>query len=213
MAERAAVQTWFDSEQRAFVELAQSLSDEQRAAQSLCAEWSVRDLIVHVAWHIKLAKVAPKEALRVVRYRGMDGLYARILEEHRGQSEAELVDWLGAPARRNAANLVELIVHQQDVRVPLGLERAIPPDQLIWILTFAMTPAGSKETGGRPRTRSEGLRLAATDVAWAHGEGPEVRGRGQHLLMAICGRPGFVDELTGDGLETLVARGAPAVEA
>ena len=213
MAERAAVQQWFGSEQRKFVELARSLTDEQWSAPSLCAEWTVRKLIIHVAWHIHLAKVAPKEALRVLRYRGMDGLYARILEENRDRSPTELVAWLDSRGRRNPANLVELIIHQQDVRVPLGLPRAIPADQLIWLLTFAMSPAGSKETGGRPRRRAEGLRLAATDVAWAHGEGPEVRGPGQAVLMTICGRPGFVDQLTGAGIETLVARGPSAVTA
>lgn len=208
MAQRAAVQAWFDSEQREFVGLAQSLTDEQWATQSLCAEWSVRELIVHVAWHIHLAKIAPKEALRLVRLGGMDGLYERILEENRDRSAAELVAWLRSKGRRNPANLVELIMHQQDVRVPLGIPRPIPPDQLTWLLAFAMTPAGSRETGGGPRKRAEGLRLVASDLDWSNGDGPEVRGPGQALLLTICGRPGFLDDLSGAGVGVLATRGA-----
>jgi uncharacterized protein (TIGR03083 family) len=203
------VRSWFATEQREFGALAQSLSDEQWATRSLCDEWTVRDLVVHVAWHIKLAKVSPKEGIRFLRFGGTDGLYGQILDENRARSHAELVEWLGSKGRPNPANLVELILHQQDVRVPLTLPRAVPPDQLAWLLAFAMTPAGSRETGGGPHRLAAGLRLVATDLDWSHGEGPEVGGPGQALLMAICGRPGFLDALSGPGVEVLAARGAP----
>jgi hypothetical protein len=56
------------------------------------------------------------------------------------------------------------------------------------------------------KKRAEGLRLIATDVDWSSGQGPEVRGTGEAVLLAITGRPVALDELTGDGVDTLRAR-------
>ena len=49
-------------------------------------------------------------------------------------------------------------------------------------------------------------RLVATDVGWSAGSGPEVRGPGEALLLAIAGRRGVVDELAGEGQPVLAAR-------
>lgn len=65
-------------------------------------------------------------------------------------------------------------------------------------------PRGQFSTSSRKR--ADGLRLAATDVEWSHGEGPEVHGTGEAILLALTGRPVVLDELTGDGVATLRAR-------
>ena len=91
------------------------------------------------------------------------------------------------------------MIHQQDVRGPLGLVRTIPADRLRAALA-RVAPA----IGGPWRTR--GLRLVATAVDWSAGSGPEVRGPGEALLMAIAGRRGVVDELAGEGQPVLAAR-------
>ena len=51
-----------------------------------------------------------------------------------------------------------------------------------------------------------GLRLVATDVEWSHGDGPEVRGPGEAILLALTGRPAVLDELVGEGVATLRER-------
>jgi hypothetical protein len=43
-------------------------------------------------------------------------------------------------------------------------------------------------------------------VAWQHGDGQEVIGTGEALLMAMTGRRIALDELTGRGLPTLAKR-------
>jgi hypothetical protein len=44
----------------------------------------------------------------------------------------------------------------------------------------------------------------ATDIDWAAGAGPEVRGRGEALLLAMTGRAEAVSgELRGDGVRLL----------
>lgn len=63
---------------------------------------------------------------------------------------------------------------------------------------------------GNPRIgagrRIRGLRLRATDLEWTHGDGPEVTGPGEALLMAMSGRPAALADLDGPGHATLAAR-------
>jgi hypothetical protein len=42
-----------------------------------------------------------------------------------------------------------------------------------------------------------GLKLVAADSDWTTGEGPEVRGTGEALLMAMAGGNVAIDDLTG----------------
>ena len=97
--------------------------------------------------------------------------------------------------------LTDGTIHQQDIRRPLGVPRAIPGDRLREVLDYAMVapPVGAS-------SRIRGLRLVATDVEWSRGSGPEVTGPGESLLMAAAGRAEAVDELDGPGLPTLAAR-------
>ena len=67
--------------------------------------------------------------------------------------------------------LVDGMIHQQDIRRALGTGRAIPPERLHRVLNNALS---SPATRGARRTR--GVRLIATDLDWAYGDGPEVTG-------------------------------------
>ncbi|MBO0855301.1 MAG: hypothetical protein J2P18_16240, partial [Nocardia sp.] len=92
-----------------------------------------------------------------------------------------------------------LLVHHQDIRRPLGRPRQIPAERLIAVL-------GRPDPFARPGRFTRGLRMVATDVAWSSGSGPEVRGTGEALALAMVGRPIVLDELTGDGVRTLRER-------
>ena len=90
--------------------------------------------------------------------------------------------------------------------MPLGLTATTPPDAVTACLEMyskASFPVGTKR-------RIEGLSVRATDVDWSHGSGPEVTGPGMALLVAMTGRLGTLDELSGDGLATLTSRMPPA---
>ena len=56
------------------------------------------------------------------------------------------------------------------------------------------------------RRRSKGLRLVAPDIGWWAGTGPEVRGPGEAILMALNGRADALQDLTGDGTSVLTER-------
>jgi hypothetical protein len=56
------------------------------------------------------------------------------------------------------------------------------------------------------KRRSAGLNLVASDVEWAAGDGPEVKGPLIAIVLAITGRRADLDDLSGPGVETLRSR-------
>jgi hypothetical protein len=56
------------------------------------------------------------------------------------------------------------------------------------------------------KKRIAGLKLTATDVDWSHGNGPEVNGPGEALVMMMAGRLVALDDLSGEGKAVLVTR-------
>jgi hypothetical protein len=95
--------------------------------------------------------------------------------------------------------LADLVVHRQDIRRPLGRPRTIEPARLRHAL---QTP----NPFTTHRWITKGLALTATDLNWSVGEGPEVRGTGEALALAIVGRGAVLGELEGDGVVILAGR-------
>ena len=77
--------------------------------------------------------------------------------------------------------LVDHVVHHQDMRRPLGLPRQIPDDRLLAALGVAPSIGGFVGA----KKRAAGLRLVASHVEWSHGEGPEIPGTGEAILLAL----------------------------
>jgi uncharacterized protein (TIGR03083 family) len=203
-------QTWrfLLDEQADFVASARTLTPEQWATPSLCTGWSVRDVVVHAAAGRKsLGKTLVLWAS--VGFGSAAKANARELDLNRDRSVDSVIDWLASPLKPKGLldmqnQLRGLMIHQQDARRPLGLGRDIPADRLHAVLDTALTRMGSANVGSK--RRAEGLRLVATDIDWSAGDGPEVQGSGEAILMTISGRLGAIEELTGEGTETLAAR-------
>lgn len=193
-------------ERERFAELLAGLSAEQWSAPSLCAGWSVRDVAAHTVTY--LGQSVPGLTRNMIRARGdVDRVNSRLLPRFSERSPAELVGLMArhtAPAGAAAlyggrVALIECVIHQQDIRRPLGLDDAVPQDALAVTLTYARV---SPVIGGARRTR--GVRLVATDIDWAAGRGPEVRGAGEALLLAMTGRIDAIGaELAGEGVSKL----------
>jgi uncharacterized protein (TIGR03083 family) len=108
-----------------------------------------------------------------------------------------------APPGPVDAMLGEALIHTEDIRRPLGIAHAYPLDAVVRSLDFFKK--SNLLIGARRRI--EGLTLRTTDASWSHGAGPLVEGPAHSLLMAMTGRPAALGDLSGDGLETLHARG------
>ena len=98
-----------------------------------------------------------------------------------------------------AMMLSDVLIHQQDVRRPLGLTRVIPTDRLECALDTEVTNKFVSGDGKR-------FNLRATDIDWNYGEGPEVTGSAEALLMVIARRKSATRDLSGPGAATLSAR-------
>jgi len=184
-------------------------------APSLCAGWTVKDVVAHMLSYEELGFLGLIKRFvkgRVVRANEVG------VKEFASMNPDELVALLDSHLRPRGLTagfggmiaLVDGTIHHQDIRRALGRPRTVPVDRLARILPLV---PGNPRLGAGKRIR--GLRLHATDLDWNHGSGPEVAGTGEALLMAMAGRPAVLDELSGPGHATLanrITRGGTPVE-
>jgi len=197
-------------------EFAHGMTDAQWDHDSLCGGWRVRDVMSHIvlgyttpmlsmiAMLAKHGFNVPKGSAKGSAAYGSAHTPAEILaafdtipNDHVRKGISRVI----SPKE----GLVDHIVHHQDMRRPLGLPREVPEERLLAALGVAPSIGGFVGA----KKRAAGLRLVASDVDWSHGDGPEVRGTGEAILLAITGRPVVLDELTGEGVPTLRGRLAP----
>ncbi|AXB46558.1 maleylpyruvate isomerase family mycothiol-dependent enzyme [Amycolatopsis albispora] len=190
-----------------FADFLETLTPEQWAGPTLCAQWTVRELVAHAVSYDELGW--PRTLRRFVRGRFRAGVVNQLgIDEYPCPPE-QLIAILRANLRPRGLPaafggmiaLLDATIHHQDIRRPLGLTREIPPERLRRALHLSL-----RAPPIRGFQRSRGVTLVATDVGWRHGRGPEVRGPGEAVLMAIAGRREALAELTGPGLPVLTAR-------
>lgn len=197
-----------EAERTDLLSFLQTLTDTQWSAESLCSQWTVRDVALHLVSYEELCKVALvgvflRGGLRVS---SVNDIALRRYQDLDRDGILELLSRNLRPAGltsgfRGGIALTDATIHHQDIRRALGLPRTIPPGRLVPVLNFA---AGAPTLPAKNNVK--GLTLTATDVDWSHGAGPKVDGPGEALLMAVSGRPTALDELDGPGLETLRSR-------
>ncbi|MFI9504870.1 maleylpyruvate isomerase family mycothiol-dependent enzyme [Nocardia sp. NPDC052566] len=184
-------------------------SDWDRA--SLCAGWRIRDVVAHL-----ILPTQPKIGTIVValiRARGnLDRFIADTAIRHAGQRTprqllAELRASVGSRVTvvgtTPADRLMDLLVHGQDIAVPLGLTREMP----IAATRSAIERVWTMGTPFHARKKFSGYRLVATDTDWTAGDGPTIEGPAAALLMLLTGRTAAHAQLTGDGVARLIAKG------
>lgn len=193
---------------RGVADLLDGLTAAEWSRPSLCAAWSVRE----VAAHLTLQQLGVRDVLAMLgRWRGTIERTTRYEASRQAArlSPAEIVATLRDTAGRRRhtvgvtpmETLIDLLVHEQDIAIPLGRRRDMPRPPAAAatqrLLTMRFPPP-------LPSVRAmAGLRLTATDVDWSHGEGPELRGPIAALLLTAAGRPALRDQLTGPGSASL----------
>lgn len=193
-------------ERTEFADLLDALTPQQWSSASLCQGWTVRDVAAHTIAYLDQGQTRLLANMFRRRW-DIDRLNADGLQDYAGQEPDQIADLMRRGVEPSGAGalyggrvaLIECLIHQQDIRRPLGLLRTIPEVRLRVALNYARI---SPVVGGARRTR--GLRLVATDMDWSAGRGPEVRGTGEGLLLAMTGRRStIVPELHGPGLPLL----------
>lgn len=191
-------------------DLLQGLTPAQWDAESLCARWSVRDVVRHLISYEEHGDLDTLRRLRRAGFR-VGRLNDVAAAEYSHLSDADLVAFLrahleprGTTARMGGrVGLVDGLVHHQDIRRPLGMPREIPSERLRVALPFAVTAPPI-----RGAWHARGVRVVAEDLGWEHGRrgAPEAVGPGEAVLMALAGRRGAAADLTGPGAEVLRRR-------
>ena len=196
------------AERRALAADLADLPEAQWRTPSLCAGWSVHDVLAHM---VATAKESPPRFLAgMIRsgFRLSRLTEKHIAEERAGGPAATLAAFravetaTSAPPGPKLSWLGEALVHAEDIRRPLGIEHAYPLDAVTRVTEFY---AGSNVLIGGKR-RVTGLTLKATDTDWSHGSGPLVEGPAVSLMLATTGRRAGLDDLHGPGVETLRVR-------
>ncbi|MDG4825538.1 maleylpyruvate isomerase family mycothiol-dependent enzyme [Asanoa sp. WMMD1127] len=194
-----------DDQREALTAQLEDLTDEEWRRPSLCAQWSVRDVVAHLT----LQHVGVGEALAgVVRARG--NVANAIRDAARAKAAAptaaltaEIRGHIGSrrhvPFMTDHEALIDVVVHGQDIMLPLDRRLDVPPHAAaaaaarIWArpsLFAAMKPL-------------RGYAFAATDTDFRVGDGPLVEGPAVAVLLLMTGRPVLLPRLTGPGAHAL----------
>ena len=169
--------------------LLEGLTAEQWTAPSLCDGWQVRDVAAHLTHsHMHPVRAIVEAARSGFRFDSMIQRLGR--EDPRSQAEIAIALRGMAGSRKRVPGtsvqqpLIELLVHGQDITVPLGIDWPMPLDaarevaQKLSGMTFPLN-------GQR---RLAGIRLVATDAEFAAGEGREVQVLIGDIVMVLAGR-------------------------
>jgi uncharacterized protein (TIGR03083 family) len=204
--------TWqsMDEERSALADDLATLDDGQWDAQSLCSEWKVRHVVGHLVGGANV-KMGPflagmvKSGMNFNRCMAREGLElgATSPDELLGQFRKTIGTRRTPPGAKPEVMLVDLVCHSADIRRPTGVTRSVPEPTLL-------TVADTVKRIGFPiqaKKRVAGLRMSATDFDWAAGDGPSVEGPLASLILVTAGRRAPLEDLSGEGMQTLQARG------
>jgi uncharacterized protein (TIGR03083 family) len=196
------------SERLGLADTLTSLTPEQWTTQSLCSEWTVRD----VAAHLAMTPTAPTLAtilVGILRSRGDIWAFGRDIARDYAKRPTEAII---AELRRTASShhlppltnpdnaLLDIVVHGQDITRPLHIDRPIPTEAGL----AAFDRAWSMGWPFHARRRMRGYGLIATDADLRVGSGTPVEGRLGDLLLLITGRrAAALPGLTGPGVTQL----------
>jgi uncharacterized protein (TIGR03083 family) len=185
------------------------LTDEQWATPSLCANWTVRDVLGHMTATAKMTPPKFFGSFAAAGFRFNTMTAKGVAAEATPSPAAGLANFRGHlkdtthPPGPVESMLGEAVIHSEDIRRPLGITREYPSEALVRVAEFFH---GSNLIVGA-KQRIAGLTLRATDTGWSTGTGPEVTGPQLSLILAMTGRSAALADLSGDGVATLKTRG------
>jgi uncharacterized protein (TIGR03083 family) len=197
-----------DDERASLADLFDSLNEQEWETPSLCAGWRVRD----VAAHLTLAQMGLLPAMVAAARAG--GNFNRMIHdtavrqarlpvrEYAPRLRAMVGSRRKAPGVSYLEPLIDVLVHGQDIAIPLGRLRSVPTEAAM-AAADRVWPDLFPWRAGR---KLNGVRLAATDCSWSAGDGILVEGPIAAILLLLTGRTAALSVLSGPGAAALDAR-------
>ena len=193
-------ETWrhIDEQRIELADFLETLSAEQWNTPSLCQGWTVRDVAVHVTHSAAPWPRFVVEAVRSgFRFNAMVAQAARRDTSTPAEVVATLRGMVGGrrrpPGTGVADPLMDVLVHGQDIAIPLGVNRPIATEpavlaaQRLWTMGFPF----------HARKRFRGVQLVADDADFLVGAGEPVTGSMADILLALAGRRDGLARLSG----------------
>lgn len=214
-AEADALWEAIDDQRTRTADLLDGLTRKQWDHASLCEGWTIR----HVAAHLTLQQQRIRDVAtfvarhpRMLRSLTLNAtIHDSAVLQAQALSEQEIVARIRAMtgSRRHNAfvtpleTLTDILVHSQDIAVPLGLHLTMRPAPSALAATRRWDTRRTWLARVFRRLPLDGYRLTATDTDWTRGQGPDVAGPAGALLLLLTGRTAALDQLTGEGAEAL----------
>ncbi len=191
-----------------------SLSTADWNKQSLYQGWLVRDVVAHliILYNYQTSSSLIDFIRCGFRINKFLFITAKVYGKHDKQKllsdYKKLIEQRSIPFFVPPLNaLVDTLIHEQDIRIPLGHNKPIKKDLLKFVF-INWKPKnfniGERITGIKKRTSK--LHFSASDLTITYGSGLKVIGNAQDILLAIAGRKTSIARLHGDGVEVLRKR-------
>jgi uncharacterized protein (TIGR03083 family) len=176
-----------------------TLTEDEWNHPSLCEGWRVRDVAAHVISSSDFS--TPGMLIGMVRARGD---FNRLIDRLSREQGTQPVEAIMARYARQATSrrrppgtkpqdpLVDVLVHSQDIAIPLGREHPMPIEPAREAAAFVWTRGFPYDA----RRGNPGIRFEATDVDFVVGDGETVRGPIGAILLALTGRRAGSDRLS-----------------
>jgi uncharacterized protein (TIGR03083 family) len=210
-----------DDQRTRTTDLLERLSMEQWDHPSLCQGWTVR----HVAAHLTLQQQRVRDVAafvarnpRMLRNPTLNAtIHHSAVLQAQVLTNQEIITRIKAMigSRRHNAfvtpleTLTDILVHSQDIAIPLGLDLTMWPTASTLAATRQWDTRGTWLTTVFRPLPLDRYHLNATDTDWTRGQGSEVAGPIGALLLLLTGRTATaLPHLSGSGLLTLTERSA-----
>jgi len=213
--ETDALWAGIDDQRASTAALLEGLTPEQWEHPSLCDGWTVR----HVAAHLTMQQQRVRDAV------GFIGRHPRILRsmplntfihdagvlQAQALSTEQIVAGIrsGMGSRRHnpgltpLETLTDILVHSQDIAIPLGVELPMRPALSALAATRRWDTRNTWLATVNRKLPLSTYQLRATDTDWSRGQGPDITGPIGAILLLLTGRTAALDQLAGEGADVL----------
>ena len=213
--EMDAMWAGIDDQRATTAALLEGLTPEQWEHPSLCDGWTVR----HVAAHLTMQQQRVRDALafisrhpRILRSMPLNTFIhdAGVVQAQALSTEqivAGIRDGMGSrrhnPGVTPLETLTDILVHSQDIAIPLGVDLPMRPPLSALAATRRWDTRNTWLATVNRRLPLDGYQLRATDTDWSRGHGPEVTGPIGAILLLLTGRTAALEQLAGEGANVL----------
>ncbi|KUI13980.1 hypothetical protein AU193_08035 [Mycobacterium sp. GA-1285] len=179
-----------DEQRSTLADMFDGIGADRWSTPSLCEGWTVRDVAAHLTHSHLSTWTMLAEALRN-GFRFNATVHRAAVHDKRTpeQLAAALRKMRGSrkrpPGTAELDPLLDVLVHGQDIAVPLGIDLPMPVDaaaavaERLWGMRFPL----------HPQRRLKGYEFSATDADFHVGRGRLVESPIRDILMVLAGRP------------------------